>query len=540
MSLEFKRSYPIILLLIAVLAIFTFGMGSQRIIAYNIEKDATSYSQTTSRFDISNNTDLFDISIAHSIQVIMDDAQYDQMLTTYQETGLKEYFQVDVIIDGVRINDVGIRLKGNASLSTALGRPMDAGGNGGNAAGNFPQDMPNRGDGNFPGGDGNFQMPQDGQQPEFPQDGQLPEDGQQPQMPGNGEDFVPQENGGFGGRQQGMPNSFSQSSGETKIPFMIKFDAFVEGQTYQGRSAIAIRTYGISYNEAMLQEPVTNEAARLVGLPATQTAYTGFRFNDDDETLYVISELVNDEYLTEYFENDNGVLYKAELGSTLSYEGEDPSSYAESFTQQTRVNDADLAPLIEFIRFINQADDETFANELPNYLDVDAFATYLAFNVLLVNTDSLIGMNNNYYLYYDDVDGRFTLLMWDTNESLGDLGGSATYDISLTNTQNNSDQRAGGGGGRGIGGGENTLIERFMSVPSFEALYREKLQMVYDTAFASGAITEITERYAAVVRGVNDERSLADLTAYDQAVENVLSFIDQRTEYLSSLELLSQ
>ena len=119
----------------------------------------------------------------------------------------------------------------------------------------------------------------------------------------------------------------------------------------------------------------------------------------DDETLYVISELVNDEYLTEYFENDNGVLYKAELGSTLSYEGEDPSSYAESFTQQTRVSDADLAPLIEFIRFINQADDETFANELPNYLDVDAFATYLAFNVLLVNTDSLIGMNNNYYSY---------------------------------------------------------------------------------------------------------------------------------------------
>lgn len=83
----------------------------------------------------------------------------------------------------------------------------------------------------------------------------------------------------------------------------------------------------------------------------------------------------------------------------ISYADEDPSSYADSFTQQTHVNDADLLPLIEFMRFLNEADDVEFEKQLPDYLDVDAFASYLVINAMLVNTDSMLGMNNNYYLY---------------------------------------------------------------------------------------------------------------------------------------------
>jgi hypothetical protein len=49
-----------------------------------------------------------------NIQILISDADYEQMITTYQETGLKDYFHADVIIDGVRVNNVGLRLKGNA------------------------------------------------------------------------------------------------------------------------------------------------------------------------------------------------------------------------------------------------------------------------------------------------------------------------------------------------------------------------------------------------------------------------------------------
>jgi spore coat protein CotH len=334
-------------------------------------------------------------------------------------------------------------------------------------------------------------------------------------------------------------NRLGQNDGEVKIPIMIKFDEFESGQTYQGYTALAVRTYGASYDEALLEEPITNQIANLVGLPATQTAYTGFKINDDEEKLYVISELVNQVYLDENFENNNGVLYKAELGSTLNFKGEDPSSYADSFTQQTRKNDADLLPLISFMRFLEETDDQAFEEELPVWLDLDSFALYLAVNAMVVNTDSMIGMNNNFYLYYDDVSSQFTVLMWDANESFGKLVASTTYDISLSDVPTAFPEGRMGGRG-GMGGGQNVLISRFLGNTTFRSLYEEKLRLVYEQVFQSDYLDTLVNQYSDLIHSVNEERSLVDLDAYDQAVADFLSFIAQRKEYLGSQTLLTE
>lgn len=499
MSINFKRNYPIILLCIAVLSLLTFVLGNARVIAYTAKTSSTATDNGT---NYSNNIDLFDDTVVHSIQVIMADEDYDSMVTTYQETGLKEYFKADVIIDGVQINNVGIRLKGNASLRTALGGGMGFGG------GNRPDNAPQFDDANRPQPPEGFTQ---GEMPQPPQNFQIPEAGQ-------------------GAERGGMRQEISTKL--VKIPFMIKFDEYVDGQTYQGNTTLSIRNYGTSYDAAMLQEPVTNMVAQLMDMPATDTAYAGFKFNDGEEKLYVVSELVNENYLAKYFENANGILYKAELGSTLSYVDEDPSSYANNFTQQTRVNDADLLPLINFMRFLDQSDDATFEKELPNYLNVDSFATYLAVNSMLVNTDSMLGMNNNYYLYYEEEIEQFTLLMWDANESFGKLGGSASYDLSLTNTQS--------GRGGGMGGGQNALLTRFIANATFKALYEEKLQEVYEKAFTSGAMTNAIDQYSELIHAANDERNLVEIAAYDQAVEKMKTFISQRVDYLKSTETFFQ
>lgn len=533
MNINFRRNYPILLILVALVPVLVFALGDTRVIAYTTSPTETA---NVEGVDHANAVELFDDTVVHSVQVIMDDDDYDEMISTYQQTSLKEYFKADVIIDGVQINDVGIRLKGNASLRTALGGGMGGGGGNRPAGGDMPQN------GQQPGG-----MNQNGERPQPPSGTGAP-----PQRPeANSEENAPSGEPAEGGVNEQMPQrgfGMDSESGEKKIPFMIKFDEYVDGQTYQGYTNLSIRNYGTSYNEAMLQEPLTNLVARLSGIPATKTAYTGFKINENKEALYVMSELVNENYLEEHFENADGVLYKAEVGSTLSYQGEDPSSYARSFTQQTRVNDADLAPLIEFMRFLDEADDATFEKELPNYLDVDSFATYLAVNAMLVNTDSILGMNNNYYLYYDVEAKKFTLLMWDANESFGKLGGSATYDLSLTNTQNGNRQQednsnapennkggpGGGGKGGGPGGGQNMLVTRFMANETFKALYEEKLQVVYGQAFTSGVMIETVKQYSGLIHSINKERRLVDLEAYDKAVENILNFIDQRTEYLKS------
>ena len=158
---------------------------------------------------------------------------------------------------------------------------------------------------------------------------------------------------------------------------------------------------------------------------------------------------------------------------------------------------------------------------------------------MLVNTDSMLGMNNNYYLYYDEETQQFTLLMWDANESFGKLGGSASYDLSLTNTQNGAGNRGGPGGG-GMGGGENALLTRFMANAIFKALYEEKLQEVYEKAFTSGAMTNAIDQYSELIHSANDERNLVEIDTYDQAVEKMKTFISQRMDYLKTNKLFSK
>jgi len=536
-SLRNRRHFPLWVLLTLVLAISLLGLGTQRIKAYTFPGGDVELQEAASEagggMDISNSTALFDDSLVHTLQIIVSDEDYQEMITTYQQTGEKSYVHADIVIDGVLISDVGLRLKGNASLSTALGGRMNMGQAGDRQGwGQFnPEDMPDLQ--NLP----DFQP---GERPEMPQ-GEMPDLEAMPQ-PEDGAGFLP------GGGIQTDPD------GSAKIPLMIKFDEFVSGQTYQGYTAIAIRTYGTSYDAAMLQEPVTNSMARLAGIPATQAVYAGVQLNEEPEELFVISELVNQEYLNEIFSYSDGVLYKAELGSTLTYQGEDPSAYTESFTQQTRVNDADLAPLIRFMKFLQESTDEEFEAQLPDYLDVDAFAAYLAVNDLLVNSDSMIGMNNNYYLYYDDTAERFTVLMWDGNESLGKLsrgGASAEFALDFTASQTQTaaqdaqGQQAdpfaarGRGGFGGPGGGTNALLERFMTNAAFKALYEDKLVEVYQAVFASGAIDSQIQNYADVVQLALTSRDLVDPAAYETAVASVQDFVSRRAAYLASTPLLS-
>jgi len=508
MSITFKRNYKLLILLALVAAALLLVLRDQRIVAYTT--GGSTLQVAVPGVNHSSDVALFDDTVVHTIQVLISDADYKQMITTYKETGEKDYFHADIIIDGVQVSNVGIRLKGNSSLFTALDGGRGFPGGGQQPGGNLPFDpetMPNLGD-----------------MPQFDPEN-MPNLGGRQQRPGAGQ---------MPGAPPGNVAS-DQGDGDAKLPFLIKFDEFVAGQTYQGCSRLAIRTYGGPFDASMLQEPVTNAVFRLAGLPAPQTAYVGLQINDQAEQLYSISEVIDGTYLAQHFSNPDGVLYKAEIGSSLSYAGEDPSAYARSFSQETRVNDADIAPLIAFMCFLTESDDAAFERDLPTWLDVDALATYLAVNNLLVNADSIAGMNNNYYLYYDDVAEHFTLLMWDGNESLGKIAGNsraATYDLYYKSQQ---------GFGRGMGGPmgkSNILVTRFLANPTFTALYESKLRQVYQQVFVSGAITQQVEQYAALVRQANEQRSLVEAGAYEQSVASVLDFITQRSAYLAVTPLL--
>src|SRR5699024_3206514 len=83
-------------------------------------------SSKTSRSRSVSKAKLFDTT-THSIDITFDQAEYEEMLSTFREDGEKEYIRADITIDGTLIEDVGLRLKGNSTMQSLSNNSMGGG-----------------------------------------------------------------------------------------------------------------------------------------------------------------------------------------------------------------------------------------------------------------------------------------------------------------------------------------------------------------------------------------------------------------------------
>ena len=111
-------------------------------------------------------------------------------------------------------------------------------------------------------------------------------------------------------------------------------------------------------------------------------------------------------------------------GADLVYSDDDPGSYSTIWEGAvTDTNDADHERVVAALKKISAGD--------LSGLDVDLMTRYMAVQTFVVNLDSLSGnMAHNYYLY--EKDGRVTLLPWDYNLAFGGfMSGSASATINF-------------------------------------------------------------------------------------------------------------
>ena len=265
-----------------------------------------------------------------------------------------------------------------------------------------------------------------------------------------------------------------------------------------------------------LNEAVALDLLEAAELASQQAVSARFTVNGEDAVLRLAIEHPDDDAWQDRNFSEPGALYKAESSGDWSYRGDDPESYTDVFDQEGGKKVADLTPLIEFLQFLEEADDDTFVAELPDRLDVDAFATYLAMMDLVENTDDIDGPGNNSYLWWDQASGQFTVVPWDLNLAFGGLGGGFGGEggppegIDPENLPEGFDpenmpegfdpsqipEGAGPGGRPGGGfGRSNVLVQRFKEVPEFEERYQAALTRLREELFASGtAETDLDDR----------------------------------------------
>ena len=279
------------------------------------------------------------------------------------------------------------------------------------------------------------------------------------------------------------------SAGAEQYPWLVRLDKVVDGQNHDGVTEVVIR---VNNSASSLNEVVALDLLSAAALASEQHSYATIRVGDAS-ALRVVLESPGDTWAERTMTGD-GLLYKAEATGDYTYRGTDPASYDQVFDQES--GDDDLAPLIEFLQFVNESSDADFASGLADRLDVPSFATYLALEDLMDNYDAIDGPGNNSYLWWDQESTRMTVVGWDHNLTFGvsnrpGAGGGARARWRRC---------TGRGRGRGPGGrAANPLVTRFEAVADFAALETSATARLTADLYTGGVASASLERWSALL-----------------------------------------
>ncbi len=103
-------------------------------------------------------------------------------------------------------------------------------------------------------------------------------------------------------------------------------------------------------------------------------------------------------------------------GGDLTYSDDDPDSYSTIWDGEvTNTGETDHQRVVKALKNISEGVD------LETYMDIDNLVKYMAVHIFSENADSLSGsMSHNYYLYENN--GQLNLLPWDYNLAFGGMG----------------------------------------------------------------------------------------------------------------------
>ncbi|WP_252238799.1 CotH kinase family protein [Clostridium sp. VAP51] len=459
----------------------------------------------------------------------------------------------------------------------------------------------------------------------------------------NGETFY-----NVGIRPKGNTSLTSVASDDTtdRYSFKIKFDKYVDGQTYHGLESIVLNN--IIQDSTYMKEYITYDLYESLGVATPEMSYSNITVNNENWGLYLAIEVIDERYLENNFGSNEGNLYKPETmgvnngggnqGGNPPNGGERPTglppgvennqgnmtmpSQGGQETQQN-INDKNISNTQQDLENVSEMkmptgqekinataekntsqDDnisnkeitklnETTNNEMPQMggnkmggravegadfvyiddnvssysivresavlkrttdadfekvinmfknlnegtnleevLDVEEVLKYFAVNTFVINLDSYSGaMYHNYYLY--EKDGKCQMLPWDLNLSFGGFGA-----------------RGGNGGNQGNVSSESSvinfpidnpvsgdlssmpLIGKLLEVDEYKKMYHSYLKQIADEYFNNGYYENLVNKIDNLISSYveNDPTAFCTYDEYKNSIPEMIKFGEDRTK----------
>lgn len=197
----------------------------------------------------------------------------------------------------------------------------------------------------------------------------------------------------------------------------------------------------------------------------------------------------------------------------LQYVDDDPDSYPNIFNNaKTDITEADENRLIASLKALNEGEN------IDEILDVDQLLRYFVVHNFVVNGDSYTGyIIHNYYLYEED--GKLSMIPWDYNEAFGTFQNSDAstavnddIDTPLTVT----------------GEGDRPMFEWIFSSDEYTESYHQYFESFLDTVDYSGIIDETAELIAPYVE--KDPTKFCTYEEFEAGVSALKEFCSLREE----------
>lgn len=306
-----------------------------------------------------------------------------------------------------------------------------------------------------------------------------------------------------------------------KISFKVDLNKYVKGQKLLDLSTLNF--HNMIVDPGFMNEALAYRLYRDAGVPASRTAYVKVSVTigtqpTRDHGLFLLVENVDTNFMHARLQRRDGAILKPSTRDPFVDRGAAWSKYNQTYDPKTDLTDAEKQRIIEFCQFVSRASDRDFIARAGSYVDVEAFARYMAVLVWLSNPDSILERGQNYYVYLHPVTGRLQFMPWDQDHSFGNF-----HQTSLSPYETMSIHTPWVRGVR--------FLERMNTVPAYRTAYLARMREYSTTLFTPARFATQVAELAPVVRaGLQSEPArISGFERHAAGQAGILRFAPART-----------
>jgi putative membrane-bound dehydrogenase-like protein len=294
--------------------------------------------------------------------------------------------------------------------------------------------------------------------------------------------------------------SYMASAGGLKRSFLIDLERS-DNRDFHGLHAIGLQSGAL--DPAKAREALAFALFREAGVPAPRTAVAEVtltvpgRHDKAYLGLYTLVEPVDREFLKDRFHTEKGVLLRPQGLRGLDFLGDDWEKYRGPYRPLAEPSPVEANRLIDFVRLIQQGDDQKFRTEIDSYLDVDRFLRFMALQAMIANADGFFTLGYNYSLFLDPTTNRFIFIPGDQELSFANflMMGSADQlmDMSVDRPY----------------GGENRLVDRLLAIREVREAHQKLIKELATTVFREDRLLAAAAAIEGVTKAIVEREAAA-------------------------------